>query len=180
MASEYSKKVEECLSVREENCNSVQDMWMVLKECLVSVAENVCGLRKCGGGKKGNAWWNDEVKEVVREKNVRWRRVLQARNGSDEKERLIEEYKVAKRRVKRKVCESKRKANEEFGRKVNGAFVDNRKLFWKAVRNCKSQGGKGLSSVKDRNGNIINDSMAVKERWQEYFSDLLPGEDKRI
>lgn len=40
------------------------------KEFLVLQRKKVCGMRKIGGGRKrqGGEWWNNEVKQLVREK----------------------------------------------------------------------------------------------------------------
>ena len=47
---------------------------------------------------------------------------------------------IEKRRVKRCIYRSKKKVNEQFGRKMNEDENRNRKLFWKEMNNAK--GGK--------------------------------------
>ena len=47
----------------------------------------------------------------------------------------MEEYRKEKRKVKRFICQNKKKANEQFGRKMNEDVNGNRKLFWKEVSN---------------------------------------------
>ena len=49
-------------------------------------------------------------------------------------------YRKDKRNVKRCIIQSKKKVNEEFGRKMNEDVNGNGKLFWKEVSNVK--GGK--------------------------------------
>ena len=44
-----------------------------------------------------------------------------------------------KRKVKRCVIRSKKKVNEQFGKKINEDVNGNRKLFWKEV--CNAKGG---------------------------------------
>ena len=63
--------------------------------------------------------------------------------ASDEetKERYMETCREEKREVKRCIYQSKKKANEQFGRKMNENVNGSRKLFWKEVSNPK--GGKG-------------------------------------
>ena len=60
---------------------------------------------------------------------------------SDEeiKERYMEAYREEKRKVKRCIIQSKKKINEQFGRKMNEDVNRNRKLFWKEVSNAKGE-----------------------------------------
>ena len=45
------------------------------------------------------------------------------------KERFIEAYREEKRKVKRCIIQSKKKVNEQFGRKMNEDVNGNRKFF---------------------------------------------------
>ena len=83
--------------------------------------------------------WNDEIKAAIRRKVAAQKGVLAA-SDEEAKERCIEAYKEEKRKVKRCIIQSKKKVNEQFGRKMNEDVNGNRKLFWKEVSNI--QGGK--------------------------------------
>ncbi len=68
---EYKKKVCEKLrdarmTVREET--SVNDMFNVFKEVVMTVAQEVVGYRVCKDRMRGSAWWTDEIKGTVEEK----------------------------------------------------------------------------------------------------------------
>ena len=63
-------------------------------------------------------WWNDEIKAGVRRKEAAWKGVLVA-SDEETKERCMEAYIEEKRKVKRCIIQSKKKVNEQFGRKVN-------------------------------------------------------------
>ena len=54
--------------------------------------------------------------------------MLAARN-EDAKERCMEEYREEKRKVKRCIYKSKKRVNEQFGRKMNQDVKGSRKLF---------------------------------------------------
>ena len=71
---------------------------------------------RVGGKNPKNLWWNNEIKATVRRKEAPWKGVLAA---SDEgsKERCMEAYREDKRKVKRCIVQSKKKVNEQFGRK---------------------------------------------------------------
>ena len=59
--------------------------------------------------------------------------------ASDEetKERCMEAYREEKRKVKRCIIQSKKKVNEQFGRKMYEDVNRNRKLYWKEASNRK-------------------------------------------
>ena len=96
----------------------------------------------CGsvrGRRTQNVWLNDWVKAAVKRKEAAWKWVL-ASSDEESKERCMEAYREEKRKVKRCIYQSKKKVNEQFGRKMNKDVNGNRKLFWKEVSNVK--GGK--------------------------------------
>ena len=95
---------------------------------------------------------NDEIKVAVRRKEAAWKEVLAA-SDEETKERCMEVYREEKRKVKRCIILSKKKVNEQFGRKMNEDVNGNRKQFWKEVSNAKGE---------DRSRKI----------WKEYFEDL--------
>ena len=72
-------------------------------------------------------WWKGEGKAAVSRKEAA-RKVL-ASSNEDAKERFMEAYRKEKRKVKRCIYQSKKKVNEEFGRKMNQDVNGNRKLF---------------------------------------------------
>ena len=67
------------------------------------------------------------------------------------KERCMEAYKVEKKKVKRCIYQSKKKVNEQFGRKINEEVNGNRKSFWKEVSNGKEGMVESCSRIKDGN-----------------------------
>ena len=73
--------------------------------------------------------------------------------ASDEqaKEGGTEAYSDEKRKVKRCIIQSKKKINEQFGRKMNEDVNVNRKLFWKEVSNAKGGKVEICMKLKERN-----------------------------
>ena len=68
------------------------------------------------------------------------------------KERFMEAYREEKRIVKKCIIQSKKKVNEQFGRKMNENVNGNRKLFWKEVSNVKRGKVESCSRVKMQMG----------------------------
>ena len=89
-------------------------------------------------------WWNNEIKVAVR------RREVLAASDEEAKEKCMGAYREEKRKVKRCIYQSKKKVNEQFGKKMNEDVNGNRKLFWK-VESCSriKDGNRRLAQVKD-------------------------------
>ena len=47
---------------------AVKEAWV--KEAIMSMAVEVCGMKQSKGQQKRTKWWNNEVKEAVRKKKV--------------------------------------------------------------------------------------------------------------
>ena len=75
------------------------------------------------------------------------------------KERCMEAYKEERRKVKRCIYQSKKKVNEQFGRKMNEDLNGNMKLFCKEVSNSKRGKVESCSRVKDGNGRLRKERM---------------------
>ena len=47
-----------------------EETWSVFKNTQVEALKETCGTRKTGGQTKQTVWWNDTVKEAIREKKL--------------------------------------------------------------------------------------------------------------
>ena len=108
-------------------------------------------------------WWNDEIKVPVSRKEASWKGVL---TSSDEEtiERCMEAYREEKRKIKRCIIQSKKKVNEQFGRKMNEDVNGNRKLFWKEVSNAKGRKVESCSRIKNGNGRLARGGRSEKDK----------------
>ena len=68
--------------------------------------------------------------------------------------------------------QSKKKVNEEFGRKMNKDVHGNRKLFWKGAGNVKGGKVKSCSRTKDGNCRLAQGEDEIQRIWKEHFEDL--------
>ena len=84
----------------------------------------------------------------------------------------MEVYKEEKRKVKRCIIQSKKKVNEQFGRKMNEDVNGNMKLFWKEVSNAKGEKVESCSRVKDGNGRLAKGEDGARKIWKEYFDSF--------
>ena len=71
------------------------------------------------------------------------------------------------------VRESKRKLDEEFGRKLSVKFSENRKLFWKEMKRVR--GGKEAISTRMRgeDGQVMTGVEEELDGWRNYFENLM-------
>ncbi len=102
--------------------------------------------------------------------------MLQRNLPEEVKARRKSEYKDWKNRVRELIKESKRRVDEEFGRKLSQNFSENKKLFWKEVK--KARGGEKSGDVKMRgeDGELVGGDSELKEIWKSYFEQLMNNE----
>jgi len=171
----YERKVEELLSrarVGMEENACVSEVFETFKRSLVQATE-VVGYKTYRRGKRGTAWWTQEIKVAVEEKRKAYKKMLQ-RNVPDEvRERRKREYRDRKALVKRLVRESKERVDEDFGRKLSAEYVENKKLFWREVR--KEMGGRKSEAcrMKRSDGVIVRRNEEIREVWKSHFEKVM-------
>ena len=94
-----------------------------MKWAVIKSAREVFDSVRMRGKDPKNVWWNNDVKAVVRKKEV-----LAAINEKA-KERCMEAYREENIKAKRCIYHSKKKVNKQFGRKMKEDVNGNRKLF---------------------------------------------------
>ena len=116
----------------------------------------------------------EDVQDNIKKKKEAFKD-WQQRGGQE----LKEVYQQAKRKTKRAVA----KAKEEAWKKWydNMETKEGEKLIYKvAKQRAKNRQDIGeVSVIKSKEGDMLTDEKNIKERWQEYFSDLLNVENSR-
>ena len=54
--------------IRNSRVLSVEEEWEMLKSTVMTCAARVCGYKSIGRKKRGSAWWDEEIQEMVKEK----------------------------------------------------------------------------------------------------------------
>ena len=125
---------------------SVEEEWKKFSDAVLKCATEVCGCGRVGQGiRKRRNRWNDKVRIAVLPKRKVFELWLQ--QGS---EKVFDEYREERRRVKAVVEEAKREAEERFGMKLSQNFEGNRKMFWKEVKKVRKGVQGDEMRVKDR------------------------------
>ena len=74
-------------AVSEET--SVNDVFSLFKGVVTTVVSEVVGYRVLKGGRKGNAWWTQEIKEAIQDKRA-YKKMLQKNVSEQIRERRYE------------------------------------------------------------------------------------------
>ena len=147
--------------------------------CLVEAckreAGTACGMRRLGARKLGDTyWWDDSVKEVIKEKE----RAFSEWKLTPSRETELQ-YKELCLAAKRAVAEAKaRSVAKMFPSISNGGAKAIPDLFALAKRKkSETEVPVECREVKDEDGLCLTDPIAVKARWRRYFENLLNVEN---
>ena len=88
-------------------------------------AARVCGYKSIGRKSKGSAWWDDEMKELVKDKRKLFEVYTRNRREDDR-----QAYKRKNQEVKTRVRQKKDAADERFGVRLSTNFRECKKVFW--------------------------------------------------
>jgi len=117
----FKSKVEERLHATAEVKDvDVETAWCCMRNCLLEVANEVCGRTKGGQRHRHSRetwWWNDEVAEVIKEKNRLYKLYKKSKQSSDRElwEEDNRKYEVAKTAAKREVSKAQQAERKKFG-----------------------------------------------------------------
>ncbi len=126
---------------------SVYDVYDVFKGTVLKVADEVVGWRESGREKK-ETHGTDEIRDAEERKKKAYKKMLQRNLPEEVKARRKSAYKEWKKKVRELIEESKRRVDEEFGRKLRQNFCENKKLFWKEVKKVRER-RKGVKEWED-------------------------------
>jgi len=91
----------------------VNDHWQQMKGIMMETAQDLCGMTKGPPRHKETWWWNEEVAEAVRNKNIKY--------GKWKKENTEEarmEYKKSRQKCEESYLFSKGKETEGMGKRL--------------------------------------------------------------
>lgn len=169
---EYERLVTQKLEQFKEE-EDLNVMWTKFKDTLLESATRICGRITVNTKRKSTPWWNNEVKEKVREKKEAWKVAVRTQRVEDRAEyvRLRNEAKAA-------VKASKTKSWEEFGNTVESkAREKDTKQFWKIVKSLRGKYGKSIRSIKEGN-KLMTGKEEVLEAWQKHYRKIFEDDDK--
>ncbi|XP_076031132.1 uncharacterized protein LOC143019381 [Oratosquilla oratoria] len=147
----------------------VHQTWSELKTKINDIAENTLGSSQTGVTKKKlTIWWNEEVKNAVRDKNKTYRQWMKRRS---EATRNI--YVAARNKAEQIKRIAKQEVWIQLAEDLGNAFSNDKKFIYSLAKSYKKDTKLNISTIKDQHGKLLTDSHKVRERWGEYFSQLL-------
>ena len=149
--------------------------WNETSEIIRKAGREILGItsgRKKSG--KETWWWNETVQKAISNKKEA-KKCLDFNLSEENKHR----YKVAKKQAKKAVAESKSAADSEFY--FNIQTDDGRSLTFKVakIKDKKSKDITRVHMIRNKEGTVLTKDSDIKERWIEYFSELLNTENSR-
>ena len=105
---------------------SVEDVWLEFK---VGAAVEVCGVRWSKECRKRTRWWNNNVKEAVKQKKIAYLRWFQQKAGEAK-----EAFQTAKKNARRVIRQAQNEKWAELGESLQNDFEKNQRRFWKRVK----------------------------------------------
>ena len=119
-------------------------------------------------------WWNQEVQEKLKDK----------RNAKKVWDTMTHDasklaYKTAKKQAKKEVVKARNKAYEELYEKLETNGGENELFKIAKQTNRQSKDVQQVRVIKSKTGEILMEEEKVKQRWKEYFDDLLNQENPR-
>ena len=125
-------------------------------------------------GRRETLWWNQEVQEKLKDKRNA-KKVWDTMR--DDASKLT--YKTARKQAKREVAKERNKAYEELYEKLETKEGENELFKISKQRNRQSKDVQQVRVIKSKTGEIPMEEEKVKQRWKEYFDDLLNQENPR-
>ena len=162
-----SKKFEELPAEVER----IDREWLTFKNALMDTLKKECGTKELGKTKrKGTIWWNDAVKEATKQKKLLYKKWAKTKDEGD----LIN-YKEARKAAKRLIKSSKENSWARYGIQLSDLCKTNSREFYKSVKSMRIRDEvyNPIHTINDKNGETITNKATIRNRWQEYFQDLL-------
>ena len=160
----------------QENGYGREREWNEMKTILPEVATQVCGVTK-GTAHKGSEswWWNREVQEAIKEKKVMRKASDENPNDAPARER----YNDAKKKAKKAVAQSRSIASRPLYEKLGTPEGEQMIYRIAKARERAKRDIEECSYIKNRNGCILIEDKDIKQRWKDYFEELLNVENDR-
>jgi len=172
---DVKKKVQEELEIEftklPSETASVEEEWKIFTTATTSVLHCNCGTKNVGQTrKKGTIWWNDDVKLAVSHK----KKCYKAWQKSKAEQDYIT-YRKARREAKRTIKRAKDNSWKNYGEYLSTLCRENPRDFAKSVRSMRvrDEPFNPTSVINDDKGTPIFNTTKAKERWREYFRELL-------
>ena len=153
----------------------VDVVWGALRDCLLDVADEVCGRTKGKQRHSETWWWNAEVAEVIEEKQRLFKIYDKSKTGSDKlkTEENKRSYDQAKRAAKKVISKAQEVERKKFGEKLDEE--DRKGMVFRVAKQIAKNNRDvvGGGCIKDTNGKIVVNEDEQMEVWRAHYDKLL-------
>ncbi|VDP24700.1 unnamed protein product [Schistosoma margrebowiei] len=147
----------------------MEDNWKGIKEALTSTCQEVLGLKKY----HHKEWISIETLEKIKERKNKKAAINNNRTRA-EKVQAQAEYIEANKQMKRSIRGDKKKYVEELATTAEKAAIEgNMKQLYDTTKKLSGKYSKPERPVKDKEGKPITEIQQQRNRWVEYFEELL-------
>ncbi|VDP47792.1 unnamed protein product [Schistosoma margrebowiei] len=155
--------------LRKEKETSMEDNWKDIKEALTLTCQEVLGLKKY----HHKEWISTETLDKIKERKNKKAAINNSRTRT-EKVQAQAEYIEANKQVKRSIRADKKKYVEELATTVEKAPREgNMKQLYDTTKKLAGKYSKPERPVKNKEGKPITEIQQQRNRWVEYFEELL-------
>ncbi|CAH8498299.1 unnamed protein product, partial [Schistosoma bovis] len=153
----------------KEEETTMEDNWKGIKEALTSTCQEVLGLKKY----HHKEWISTETVDKIKERKNKKAAINNSRTRA-EKFQAQAEYIEANKQVKRSIRADKKKYVEELAKTAEKAGREgNMKQLYDTTKKLSGKYSKPERPVKDKEGKSITEIQQQRNRWVEYFEELL-------
>ncbi|VDP26305.1 unnamed protein product [Schistosoma margrebowiei] len=153
----------------KEEETTMEDNWKDIKETLTSTCQEVLGLKK----HHQKEWISIETLDKIKERKNKNVAINNSRTRA-EKVQPQAEYTEANKQVKRSIRTDKKKYVEELATTAEKAAREgNMKQLYYTTKKLSGKHSKPERPVKDKEGKPFTEIQQQRNRWVEYFEELL-------
>ena len=166
------EKIKNCFSAQLENSwrqskekkmNTIEDMWMKIKDVYNETAQQVLGQAK---RKKNKPWISREVLELSDKR----RDMRKIRTHSEE---IMERYREITKEIRRTAKRCKEEGIEGKCQEVEDVPVAmNTGNFSRWQGKCAEQSTVRVATVRNEEGILLDSKSDIKQRWRQFYEEL--------
>ncbi|KAJ0851967.1 putative SWR1-complex protein 5/Craniofacial development protein [Helianthus annuus] len=150
-------------------------MWEEMATTITTVANETLGVTTGKtNGHKESWWWNEDVHAKIKAKQQSFRDLLRC-TVEEERLRVREIYKKAKREAKKAVTEAKNTAYKQMYERLETKEGEHDMFKISKARERRRQDLGVVKFIKGEDGSVLVKAHDIKLRWQTYFHNLFNG-----
>ena len=148
---------------------TMDQMWLRVKETVTSTCQEVLGTKK----RIHKEWITSQTVKEIEARKQKKAAVNNSRTRTG-KARARDEYAEANKQVRKSIKADKRNYVDKLASEAErAAHQGNMRELYTTVKKLSGKFNKPERPVKGKDGRIIKDEEGQKERWREYFEELL-------